>query len=165
MAMWYGTTCWSGGFPVPWVLLVSTGMRFFEVSDPCCVEDFCRSRHVALKLNPPAEIGKNHEPSIDSRQKWLEPKMARLLLVTLGLVGYRHMAYRPWSMRARAPAFLPTPGPLRSRAPRQHAPAEQAAGLSYMKAGRSLSRPRGEKRGPRDRVTQLLTTQVPTPSP
>ena len=34
------TTCWTGGFPVPWVLLAGTGMHFFEVSDPCCVEDF-----------------------------------------------------------------------------------------------------------------------------
>ena len=85
--------------------------------------------------------------------------MEALFLVILGLAGYRHMAYRPWSVRARAPAFLPTPGPLRSRAPRQHAPAEQAAGLSYMKAGQSPSRPRGEKGDPQDRVTQLLTTQ------
>ena len=80
------------------------------------------------------------------------------LLDALGLVGYRRVAYRPWSMRARAPAFLPTPGPLRSWAPRQHGPTEQAAGLCCMKSGRSLSRPRGETRGPRHRVTQLLTT-------
>ena len=78
--------------------------------------------------------------------------------IVLGLVGYRRVAYRPWSMRARAPAFLPTPGPLRSWAPRQHGPTEQAAGLCCMKSGRSLSRPRGETRGPRHRVTQLLTT-------
>ena len=43
-----------------------------------------------------------------------------LFLVILGLAGYRHVAYRPWSVRVRAPAFLPRPGPLRSRAPRQH---------------------------------------------
>ena len=48
------------------------------------------------------------------------PNMGALFLVILGLAGYRHVAYRPWSVRARAPAFLPRPGPLRSRAPRQH---------------------------------------------
>ena len=39
MAQWDGTTCWWGGFKVPWVLLVGAGVHVLKFSDPGSVED------------------------------------------------------------------------------------------------------------------------------